>query len=235
MFFLLNILAATILALLYSMPVESVFATEIYSDLRGQGGLVICDEQSDCDAATEAIRRAENFFKLYGYVFNQSVNVKFKKSVQAALAENSAQQQETHGLYDPRTGWCEIPYRRVLQGKKIFGCNITNEFHISTITHEAAHHLYHLILKQHNQGVDRSLHEFVAYVVQIKTMKEPEKTKVLDLWPGEVLSGFENINVFVWAANPDRFAVMAYRFFLSNPEIMPLLLRGELKSGDHDE
>ena len=53
-------------------------------------------------------------------------------------------------------------------------------------------------------------------------MYEPEKTKVLDHWRGEVLSEFENINIFVWVSNPDRFAVIAGRFFLSSPEFKQL-------------
>ncbi len=234
MLFLVNILTATTLILCYGMPTSSVFANEIFSDIAKS--TVRCEDQSDCDAATEAIRRAENFFKLYGYEFNQSVNVQFKKSVLVALTENSTNKYETHGLYDPRTGWCEIPHGRVQQSKKIFGCfDMTNEYHISTITHEATHRFYHLILEKRNEEVSRALHEFVAYVVQIHTMKEPEKTKTLSLWPGEIFSTVENINTFVWLSNPNRFAIMAHRFFLNNPGIMQLILDGKVKSGDDDQ
>ncbi len=232
--FLLNIPTISILALFYGIPTVSVFATETFSDITRSA--VICEDQSDCVAATEAIMRAENFFKRYGYVFNQSVSVQFKESALAALTENSTDEQEILGLYDPRTGWCQIPHERTLHAKKIFGClNITKEFHISIITHEVAHRLYHLILEQRNKVVSRALHEFVAYVVQIETMKEPEKTRVLNLWRGEVLSGIENINTIVWALNPNRFAIMAYRFFLRNPAIMQSILDGKVKSDDYDQ
>ena len=110
---------------------------------------------------------------------------------------------------------------------------MTKEFYISIITHETAHRFYHLILSRRNETVSRALHEFIADVVQIHTMNEPEKTKVLGLWPGEALSSFENINNFVWASNPNRFAVMAYRFFLTHPKILLSILGGKVKSGDH--
>jgi len=147
------------------------------------------------------------------------------------MEENSANQQKVRGSYNSKTGWCEISHWKVQSGRKVFGSlDITKEFHLSIITHEVAHHFYHLILSQRNETVDRSLHEFVAYVVQIHTMKEPEKTKLLDLWSGEVFSSFENINNFTWASDPNRFAVMAYRFFLNHPKIVQSILDGKVKS-----
>lgn len=231
MLWLAHILTVTILVLFYGMPAVSVLATEIHSDMTQ--GSIRCDDPSDCDAAREAIGRAENFFKSYGYVFNQSVKVEFKKSLSAALKGNVANKQGIHGLYDSETGWCEIFDWQTQSNKKIFGSfDMTKEGHISIITHEAAHRFYHLILSRRDETVSRSLHEFVAYVVQIHTMKEPEKTKVLGLWPGEVFESIENINILVWAFDPNRFAIMAYRFFLNSPKIMQSILDGIIKSDD---
>lgn len=230
---LASILTAMILVLPYGMPVTTVnaFTTEAHSD-KTQGH-IRCDDPFDCDAAIEAIERAENFFKSHGYDFNQSVKVQFRKNLSVAVYGNSANKQGVHGLYESKTGWCEISDWRALSSKKFFdSLDMTKEFHISIITHEAAHRFYHLILSQRNETVSRALHEFIAYVVQIHTMNKPEKTKVLGLWPGEVLSSFENINDFVWASNPNRFAVMAYRFFLTHPKIMQSILSGKLKSAD---
>ena len=90
---LASILTAMILALPYSMHLHAVNAitTETHSDMKQSH--MRSDGPSDCDAAIEAIERAENLFKLHGYDFSQSVKVQFKKSLSVALHGNSANKQ----------------------------------------------------------------------------------------------------------------------------------------------
>ena len=119
------------------------------------------------------------------------------------------------------------------QNRKVFGSiQDTPEYHSSIVAHEVAHNLYPQIFKSIGKEIERPLTEFVSYVVQIETMKEPEKKAILRLWPGNTFESEWGINSIAWAASPNMFGIMSYHYYLNNPYFMKSVLAGEVQSGD---
>lgn len=168
-------------------------------------GLPECKVKYSCKneakAGCEAINRALQFFKNYGYQINDCIKI-------TCLMTDYCKNRKALGAFPFDT-----------------------EFYTSIITHEVAHRLYHIILN--SRGVvadaDHSFSEFIAYVTQIETMAESHKSNILSLWPKEELPSVFAINPFVWQADPNKFCVMAYRFFKSQPETIQQILDGTIK------
>ena len=102
------------------------------------------------------------------------------------------------------------------------------EFFISMVTHEVAHSFFDSILESMGETSAQSFHEFIANITQIETLKEPHKSKVLSLWSGEKLPSVYAINSFVWMAGPNKFSVLSFNFYKSQPMVIQEILAGKI-------
>jgi len=199
---------------------------------------VIFQVQNDVDMACEGIRRAIRFFASYGFSGSRRLQVRVLNQVIWESLNTYAGEKEkkvVYACYDNGikftkiTSW-ETDYVRQ---RKVFGIlPISREYHTSIVAHEVAHDLFHQVIESIGKNVERPITEFVSYVVQIETMKEPEKSEVLELWPNAVFRSDLAINSFSWLFNPHKFGVMSYRYYLENPDLMKYILLGEVESGD---
>ena len=69
-------------------------------------------------------------------------------------------------------------------------------------------------------------------MVQLETLTESERVKVLEHWPRVVLPSRHAVNSFVWAADPPRFGVMAFRYHQKDPELFCDILGGREPCAD---
>lgn len=204
-------------------------------------GLPECKVKYSCKneakAGCEAINRALQFFKNYGYQINDCIHMEFQKKVtmnDSRIQNQVLPEKQVLALYDVKENCIKITCLMTdyCKNRKALGAlPFDTEFYTSIITHEVAHRLYHIILN--SRGVvadaDHSFSEFIAYVTQIETMAESHKSNILSLWPKEELPSVFAINPFVWQADPNKFCVMAYRFFKSQPETIQQILDGTIK------
>jgi hypothetical protein len=191
--------------------------------------------KNEANSGCEAINRALRFFKHNGYQINTPIHIRFLKKVttnDGKMKISSLQEKQVMALYDGNENCIKITslmtdYCRKRKALDVLPFDM--EFYTSLVTHEVAHRLYDAILKSRGESANHSFSEFIAYVTQIATMKEPNKSKVLSLWPNEILPSVFAINSFVWMADPNKFCVMSYRFFKSQPEVIRQILNGKIK------
>ena len=199
---------------------------------------VVFQAQDDAELACEGIRRAIRFFASYGYDDFRHVHVRVLDQVvweSVNAYDGEKEKRVVYACFDNISGCSKITSWETdyVQQREVFGTlPVTREYHSSIVAHEVAHDLYHHVLESMGKKIERPMTEFVSYVVQIETMKEPEKVEVLKLWPKTVHRSELAINSFTWAFNPHKFGIMSYRYFLENPSFMASVLAGEVDSGD---
>jgi len=194
--------------------------------------------QIDAAIACEGIRRALSFFETYGYAEFHLVHVKMLDLViSESLTEYDGEKELKSycAIFIGDDGHSEVASWEAAktQKRKVFGSMPdTPEFHSSIVAHEVAHDLYNQIYKSMGKNVERPLTEFVSYVVQIETMRDEERTQVLNLWPNKRFETALEINSLTWATAPNMFGSMSYRFHRDNPDFIKSILEGRIRSGD---
>lgn len=195
-----------------------------------------CSSRNDARIGCEAIRRALLFFKTYGYDIETTIDMKF------VINMTNSERKSQHTESDPEPFLCQYNNKTkcikisswessARWNKKAFGFfSLDTEFFISMVTHELAHLFFESILESRQEKTNHPFHEFVAYATQIETMKNPNKSMILSLWPKERLPSVFAINSFVWMADPNKFSLLSYRLFKSQPEIIQGILDGRIKS-----
>ena len=228
------------LNLLFLFPISFLFlvcssATEINETDCGLDGCKIkFVSRYEAYIACEAINRTHKFFKKYGYEITPQIIIEFIK--------NSKNKTEAHpcgvthndfpAWYDSGKQCIVITSRETdyCWNRKFFGVLILDiEFITSIVTHEVAHRFFDYILKSKGETTSHSFHEFIAYITQIETMAKAHQLIILSLWPNEKFPSVFAINSFIWLADPNKFAVLSYRFFKSQPEIFKQILDGKIK------
>ena len=193
---------------------------------------------SDAEMACEGINRALIFFATRGYSLSGEIKIEFSNTVyieKITVGETEIIKLQACGYYCSLDGICKITSWQTMRDEqmKILGdLNITKELYISLIVHEVSHCLYHNNFQLNNGDMERPLTEFVSYSIQIETMKDREKSKVLELYPDDIFTSAVEINSLNHAMNPHKFGVMSYRYFKKYPDILKSIFNGEIKSGD---
>lgn len=185
--------------------------------------------------AYEAINRALSFFKQNGYELETPIKIEFLKLVKVAIIKSETdtlKSKQVMAAYNSRTNCIKVTslITDYCRNGNFFGVfSFDEELYTSIVTHEVAHCLFNDILDSRSETTDHAFSEFIAYITQIETMKEPHKTKVLSLWPEEKLPSIYAINSFIWMADPNKFGVMSYRFFKTKPAILRQILDSKIK------
>ena len=185
--------------------------------------------------ACEAVNRTHKFFKKYGYEINPQITIEFVKNTKKTntgeypcwLTPN-----DFPAWYDSGKKCILITSRETdyCWNRKFFGVFILDiEFITSIVTHEVAHRFFDHILKSKKETTSHGFHEFVAYITQIETMVKVHQSLILSLWPKEKFPSVFAVSSFFCKANPNKFGVLSYRFFRSQPEIFKQILDGKIK------
>ncbi|WP_300460776.1 hypothetical protein [Desulfobacula sp.] len=183
----------------------------------------------------EAIKRATYFFKINGYEIKTPIDIEFVGNARNKIKKGRGHKPSIDQFlcqYNTKTKCIKISswISCANWNRKAFAVfPMEIEFLTSMVTHEVAHRLFDSILESRAEITSQSFHEFIAYIAQIETMKEPYKSKVLSLWPKEKLPSVFAINSFVWMAEPNKFSILSYNFFKSNPVVFQRILNGKIK------
>ena len=119
------------------------------------------------------------------------------------------------GDFDPATGRVRLlpfmSYLRVSKQKPVAAPAITRVMHTSIAAHEIAHGIFHE--RTAHLDLPETAHEYVAYVVQFSTLPvELQKSLIVQADLPAVTNLFM-FSFFLLRADPERFALNAYRHF----------------------
>jgi len=196
---------------------------------------------ADLKSACEGIKRVQKFFLNYGFKRDgKEIVIVFKNEVRppsTLVGSQVIQAPRVYGFYNRGTGVVELSSwdTEYLKNRSVFGSlPVTLEYHSSVAAHEIAHRYHHLIAASMGSEMGHANSEFVAYSVQIESMQEDDRRKVLALWPGEKLQAETHVNSMIWGAAPHRFGVMAYRMWKEHlTDLVKRILTGKFQ--DHDK
>lgn len=184
--------------------------------------------QSDFTAACTGAARALTYMLDKDFREPPEISIRIIDSLQ----ENSV--PVAHGHFDAKTKTATVMSRTVYQDarvqNRVLGLPMDTELYSSIFTHEVAHAIAH-----ENFAVEKPptvAHEYIAYTVQLATLPDALRNRILTAIPG---TGFEHereISELYMAFDPDRFAVQVYRHFMrstNRTEFFARLLSGAFK------
>ncbi len=204
--------------------------------VQGDCGLKNVAVETECEQdrriACAGLHRALEFLSPFGITLPQPMRIQFaERPGDVYLAEMGVPLGDApaSGYYDAGADRAVVRSSRVPVAARplAFGTlPMTDEMLTSTVTHEVVHHVYHHLCAGAGRVAEAPVSEYLAYVVQIETLREAERDQVLALWPKKTLPSREAINLFLWALDPPRFGVMAYRFHRLAPGLFRDVLSG---------
>jgi len=166
--------------------------------------------KSDFLAACTGAARAMTYMLDNGFREPGEIKIRIVDS----LEEN--QVPVAHGHFDPKTSIATVMSRSVYRDSRVqnhvLGQPMDGELYASIFSHEVAHAVAH-----ENFAVEKPptvAHEYIAYTVQLATLPDDLRSRILTAIPG---TGFEHvgeISELYMAFDPDRFAVQVYRHFM---------------------
>lgn len=191
--------------------------------------------ENEAECAIEAVKRARSFFRQNGYEIITRISIEFVDEVKAGIVETEqgySKKEIIPALYNAGTKCIKIVgvdsdyfEKRAVMGA--FGFN--KEFYISIITHEIAHRLYDSFVGSQVKTIYHPYSEFIAYITQIGTLSGDFRNKVLSLCTEEQFPSIYAINSFMWTADPNKFGLMSYRFYESQPGIFKEFMENKVK------
>ncbi|MDF1552172.1 MAG: hypothetical protein P1P84_03870 [Deferrisomatales bacterium] len=214
-------------------------ATTVQPDCGTEQVLVDTDDVGDRRVACSGVHRALKSLASCEYTISETLHIRFMaggdKEKFIVQENGSYTNVPTSGYYLRKPSCVYVETRRmpVADRTPAFGhLPMSDELLISTVAHEVTHHVHHHLCASRGRVAPRAASEYLAYVVQLDTMAEPKRSEVLDCWPSAVLPSRQAVNHFVWASNPPRFGVMAYRFHQADPGFFCDILAGRYHASD---
>lgn len=124
-----------------------------------------------------------------------------------------------------------IPQRRIIVlryepfswHRSWFGLAADKRLYRAVIAHEVAHAI--VACHAGDGRLSFAAQEYLAYVAMIATMPEDHRRELLALHPGSGFDDVVQINEFVYAFNPGRFAAESYRHWMRQPDPRAYLRR----------
>lgn len=124
-----------------------------------------------------------------------------------------------------------IPQRRIIvlrfepfsRHRNWFGLAADQRLYRAVIAHEVAHAI--ATCHAGDGRLSYAAQEYVAYVAMIATMLADHRRELLALHPGSGFDDVAQINEFVYAVNPARFAAESYRHWMRQPDPRAYLRR----------
>lgn len=109
-----------------------------------------------------------------------------------------------------------LHYARFEARGRWFGLKIEPALFRSVVAHEVAHAA--AACAAGAQPLSLPAHEYIAYVAMLATMPAPLRERVLAALPGTGFDALSQINAMVYAIDPEKFGVEAYRHWRSLDE-----------------
>lgn len=160
------------------------------------------------DEVCTAIDEVQAFFAAVGFKVDPQVTIEFAKDI-----GGGADHRHTHGNYNPMT-------RKIMLYEREQARPWGEEWTLVATTflrHEVIHAAVVQLLASRKPDLPREWHEFIAYAVQFELMEPAVRERILTRYASVVpVSALTEINRFTYGlADPDTFAVLAYRSYLA--------------------
>lgn len=167
----------------------------------------------DLRHACEAVRRVLALLgDGHGLVLRARVEIRFLPVVEIDLRQGPVR---VFGRYDPDARRADVasfgsPWLRAPR-RATFGLAVDEDLHTGIIAHELAHALTRDNYRVAVPGVASD--EYLAYAVQIATLRPDTLARVLAANPGVDFASLDDVTEMRHAVHPHRFGVGAYRHF----------------------
>ena len=191
--------------------------------------------KEDYSIGCEGVKRAELFFKNWGFSIDSPVNIVFKKNVKVkyfgeeiivyGYFERSTMTVYMSSLTSPLVS---NPDRKNFKIKphKFPGLSESQrnmmalEFHKSVVAHEVGHlyaqHNFNILnnKKSLHMVMGHGVHEYIAYLVQLTTMDRSLKDMVLSQYKtNDSFDMDSHINALIHGHDPHGFGIKSYHHF----------------------
>jgi hypothetical protein len=180
---------------------------------------VTAPDLTDVAACCEGVGRAIRFLRAADLEPLAPINV-------TVADPDDAMHAAAIGSYDARTRTLKITeferLRAATAAQPPFGVEMDREMYISFVAHEAAH----AIAQDHFATARPTViaHEYVAYTVQLATMAEPRRARILAASGLEGFAREEEVSLSYYLAAPHAFGIKSYLHW-ARPENGALFLR----------
>jgi len=227
----INALFFFITALLYvAVPAQGESPQARIDSCDRENISIYYEAEDDYLNACEGIARAEKFFLQHNYpVSDDQISLCFSPPV--IFDEDSDFLKDAYGYCKPDSKSIFLrsissPFIRDSE-KSFFKLRLESEFmlkehHISIITHEIAHifaqYNFDLLAEFESEipKMGTGVQEYIAYVVQLSSIEKSILKLILQQYnPHDIFSHEHQINELVFALDPEKFGIMAYRHFYS--------------------
>lgn len=170
----------------------------------------------------EGVQRANNFFEDHG--------LHFLDNIELQVHNGGIENRPNHlGLYDaPQKRVHLLSFSEAQKDRRVFDLPMTKSLYVSVIVHELAHALadQHFV-----PGATSTLaHEYIAYVAQISSISEEERSRILARYDLEGFSQLDDVSVTYYQLAPCAFGLKAflhYRELENQKDFIRELLQGE--------
>ena len=195
----------------------------------------------DYSIGCEGVKRAESFFKLWGFSIDSPINIVFKKNVKVKYFGEEIivygyfeRSSMTVYMSSLTSSLVNNPDRKNFKIKphQFPGLSESQrnimalEFHKSVVAHEVGH-----LYAQHNFNIfnnnkknlhitmGHGVHEYIAYLVQLTTMDSSLKDMVLSQYKTNYSFDMDShINALIHGYDPHRFGIKSYHHFSIMPD-----------------
>lgn len=178
------------------------------------GVTVNSDRAVDGELACKAAGKALAFMRNQGF----EVNTRF--SLYLVDRPLSLHGTEVKGTYDSRRFRIEVPSfsqaQVMAQRHPPFGMSMCEDMWQSFVVHEVAHAVAQANFNLLEPPLEA--HEYIAYVVQIATLPEPLRQRLLASFDTLAFRHERQISRTFLQLEPEVFAVKAYRHFSAHPD-----------------
>lgn len=184
---------------------------------------------TDALAVCAAVRDTNTFMRSHGFDVDIPITVTV---VEAAVEPHNAR---VIAKYDATTSAISISAFnhccQMFRSDCIFGEKMSRELYRSFIAHEVAH-----AIAQNNFRIPHpsvAAHEYIAYLVQLATMEQALRNRILGRFNHEPFTGDQEISELFFALGPEIFAIKSYRHFAKSGNgdaFIQRLLNGHFRS-----
>ena len=191
---------------------------------------VIYRYKKDYKMACDGIGRAKHFFREYGLADDYPITIFFEH--EAAFNSDEHELEQVLGYFDPVSNYIHLPsyVSRTFKRNNTYSFRDVaenNQDFIELFTSVVAHEVAHLLTLRNSEQKYKFLHasaseermssgvqEYMAGVVQISSMEESLRERILDsLDKNIVFTNEQQINQLSYLHDPQKFLIMSYRHY----------------------
>lgn len=207
-----------------------------------RSAVTIIGDAEEEQEARAAVDQARAYFAALGLFVDLRLSIRFQQVVIVAPADSGRSFGEA-----PVSGYYHAGAKEVritstnsdwARRRQPWRLAWSRELAYSILRHEIAHAIIYQLLGESHRKLPRAWHEALAYIVQLDLMDASLRQSVLAQYPERrAFDSTLHINDFVYGADPDGFAIAAYKTYLRDGgrEFLKRALRFELEMIDLSE